>query len=162
MANSSYWLWHIRVALGRSNSFKLQQSTRLQGSQRLSMERGQTVQMKCTRVWLGPGYLKPRFQVRNVASLFAMTNGCYVFPASSSHSSVVLLPSNSFNPDFSNWFSAKFSHFPAAHLSEFFPFCFAFFFLFSSLFFCFLPSSCYRSFLTYISGLLKLQQKKFC
>ena len=40
-ANASNWLWQIRVALGRSDSFKLQQSTRLQGSQRLSMERGQ-------------------------------------------------------------------------------------------------------------------------
>ena len=51
-ANASDWLWQITVALGRSNSFKLQ-STRLQGGQRLSMERGQTL---CTRVWLGPGY----------------------------------------------------------------------------------------------------------
>ena len=31
------------MALGRSNSFKLQQSTRLQGSQRLSMEQAQTL-----------------------------------------------------------------------------------------------------------------------
>ena len=30
--NASDWLWQIRVALGRSNSFKLQQSTCLQGS----------------------------------------------------------------------------------------------------------------------------------
>ena len=43
-ANASYWLWQIRVALGRSNSFKLQQSTHLQGSQRLSMaQRSQTL-----------------------------------------------------------------------------------------------------------------------
>ena len=37
-ANASDWLWQITVALGRSNSFKLQQSTRLQASQRLSTE----------------------------------------------------------------------------------------------------------------------------
>ena len=42
-ANACDWLWQITVALGRSNSFKLQQSTRLQGSQRSSMERGQTL-----------------------------------------------------------------------------------------------------------------------
>ena len=42
-ANASDWLWQIGVALGISNSFKLQQSTRLQGSQRLSMEQSQTL-----------------------------------------------------------------------------------------------------------------------
>ena len=42
-ANASDWLWQIRVAPGRSNSFELQQSIRLQGSQRLSMERAQTL-----------------------------------------------------------------------------------------------------------------------
>ena len=86
------------------------------------------------------------------------------------------------------WFSAKCSHFPAAHLSEFLPLLFSIFILFSSVFclnlapgpfkntfhsstfqlpvlslFCtFLPSSCCRSFLTYISGLLKLQPIIFC
>ena len=49
-ANASDWLWQIRVALGRSNSFKLEQSTRLQGSQRSKPRL--SVQMKCTRVWL--------------------------------------------------------------------------------------------------------------
>ena len=124
----------------------------------------------------------------NLQLFFSHLINSAFFPASSSNSSVVLLPSNSFNPDCSNWFSAKCSHFPAAHLSEFLPLLFSIFILFSSVFclnlapgpfkntfhsstfqlpvlslFCnFLPSSCCRCFLTYISGLLKLQQIIFC
>ena len=47
-ANASNWLWQITVALGRSNSFKLQQSTRLQGSQRLSLVNGARQARLCT------------------------------------------------------------------------------------------------------------------
>ena len=50
-ANASDWLWQITVALGRFNRVPAYEEVNAcQWSKaRLS------VQMKCTRVWLGPG-----------------------------------------------------------------------------------------------------------
>ena len=72
-----YWLWQIRVALGRSNSFKLQQSTRLQGSKRLPMERGQTLctnemyeSLGRTRLPLVPKWLEISIGVNQALGIF--------------------------------------------------------------------------------------------
>ena len=56
-ANASDWLWPIRVALGRSNSFNFNRVPAFKEVNACQWSDPRpSVLMKCTRFWLGLGY----------------------------------------------------------------------------------------------------------